>query len=145
MADEDRTAPHCLRPMGALKPDCQWALPRKGQQSWFTEFSGTLSPVRVEGKICRIAAISSNFRRNAGRRLHHLSVVRLRRPVNGGRLGDHRHEGAAVEPLPLSRWLAVLVRDSRNGLSCKTMYHDKAPPERGCKLIFLVGCHAFSR
>src|ERR1700691_5776265 len=102
MADEGRPSSHCIRLMGALRPDCQWALPRKRRQSWFTEFSGTLSPVRVEGKISSIAAISSDFRRNTGRFLHRLSVLRLRRAVKGRRVGDRRHEDAAVELLPLS-------------------------------------------
>src|SRR5580704_2071146 len=100
MTDEGRPASHCIRLMLELRPDFPWALPRKRRQSWFTEFSGTLSPVRVEGKISRIAAISSHFRRNAGRFLHRLSVARLRRAVNERKLGDRRHEDAAVELLP---------------------------------------------
>src|SRR5580700_8408586 len=113
MADEGRPASHCIRLVGALRPDSPSALPRKRRQSGFTEDSGTLSPVRVEGRISRIAAIPSDFRRNAGGFLYRLSVLRLRRAVKGRRLGDRWHEGAAVELRPLSNWLAVLVRATR--------------------------------
>ena len=46
--------------MESLKPDCQWALQRKGRQSVPAGVSVTLSPVRIAAKVLEIAAISSD-------------------------------------------------------------------------------------
>jgi hypothetical protein len=46
--------------MESLKPDCRWALQRKGRQSVPARVSVTLSPVRIAGKVLEIAAISSD-------------------------------------------------------------------------------------
>jgi len=48
-----------------LKPDCRCALQRKECESLPAGFSGTVSPVRFDGKTCGIAAISRDFRSNA--------------------------------------------------------------------------------
>ena len=52
-------------PDGALKPDCACAQQRKTIESSAAGSGGTLSPVRFDGETCAIAAISSDFQRNA--------------------------------------------------------------------------------
>ena len=51
--------------MEPLKPDCACAQQRKTLESWAAGSGGTLSPVRFDGETCAIAAISSDFQKNA--------------------------------------------------------------------------------
>ena len=53
--------------MESLRPDCAFAFQRERHKSEGTEYSGTLSPVRLENKIRRIAAISRDFQDSAAR------------------------------------------------------------------------------
>jgi len=53
--------------MESLKPDCACALQRKWPQTLPAEFGGILSPVQFKDESRAIAAISSDFQRNAAR------------------------------------------------------------------------------
>jgi hypothetical protein len=53
------------RPMEPFKPDCVCAQRRKTLESLAAGSGRTLSPVRFDDETCAIAAISSDFQRNA--------------------------------------------------------------------------------
>jgi len=53
--------------MESLKPDRACALQRKTPENLPAGFDGTPSPVRFEGKTCRIAAIFSDSCDNAAK------------------------------------------------------------------------------
>jgi len=114
---------HCIRPMGALKPDCVCALQRKRPQNFPTVFNGTAISCDLQRNAAEFlyfaaksGAVSLQFRLAGGAGSLALTVLCPNSLLTGNLTGESCNSGTLKSHF-LSLSYTVQKRNKRSGIS----------------------------